>query len=86
MCSLNVPAYGTNKDVTISFLVDRSFRSYTARSIDQSIDHAIRQMVCRYISICILWCIICFKQLMQHNKLATSNLLVASYIIFITKN
>jgi hypothetical protein len=57
MCSLNVPAYVTNKDVTISFLVDRSFRSYTGRSIDQSIDqsidHAIRQMVCRYISICV---------------------------------
>jgi hypothetical protein len=53
MCSLNVPAYVTNKDVTISFLVDRSFRSYTGRLIDQSIDHAIRQMVCRYISICV---------------------------------
>ena len=41
MCSLNVPAYVTDKDVTISFLVDRTFRSYTGRSIDQSIDHAI---------------------------------------------
>ena len=71
MCSLNVPAYVTNKDVTISFLVDRSFRSYTARSIDQSIDHAIRQLSCcyAYIYVCVRIC--CFKQLKQPNKLAT---------------
>ena len=77
--------------MTISSLVDRSIFSI----LYWSIDYAIRQIVWLNFKenqlgilfcLVILCCIICFKPLMRHNKLATSNFLVASCIIFITNN
>ena len=62
--------YGRSIDLFDLILVDRSCYKTNSMSLYT----------------CLLCCIICVKLFMLHNKLATSNLLVASCIIFITKN
>ncbi len=60
--------------------IDRSFRSFTGRSIDQSIEHAIRQISCRYGYMYVCVRIFSFKQIIQPKKPATKKLLVASLL------